>query len=153
KRQAMLSASEKDYKLHDVHEPCNAQVVALLLEHYRTSHAFVAQRVSSDTVADDLLQRRVQKAYEYPVRALGERCILAWFYRILRRTRVDDYPARAAEKHARARWVDAVIAESRLHMPAVDETPATLCRCVEAIMPTSKPVYAELLQRIDLGEE
>src|SRR5262249_54089970 len=66
---------------------------------------------------------------------------------------VDDYPARAAEKHARARWVDAVIAESRLHMPAVDETPATLCRCVEAIMPTSKPVYAELLQRIDLGEE
>src|SRR5262245_38880455 len=43
RRQAMVDALAQDQTRHDVREPCNAQGVVFLLEHYRTFHAFVAQ--------------------------------------------------------------------------------------------------------------
>ena len=98
----MVDALEQDQMRHDVREPYNAQVVVFLLEHYRTFHALVAQRIGSDTVADDLLQQSVQKALEHPARACEATRRFAWFYHILRSTLVDDYRARAAEENTRA---------------------------------------------------
>jgi RNA polymerase sigma-70 factor (ECF subfamily) len=127
--------------------------MALLLENYHKFHVFVAQRVSSDAVADDLLQQSLQKALEHPVMAQEATSILAWFYRILRSTRVDYYRARAAEEKKGAQWIDAIITEGRTPMPAVDEPQAAPCACLARLLPTLKPSYAELIQRIDLGEE
>jgi len=56
----MAYTSAQDHLLHDMREPLNEQVIALLLENYHKFHVFVAQRVSSDAVADDLLQYTAQ---------------------------------------------------------------------------------------------
>jgi len=149
----MRHAPEQDQTLHDVREPLNEQVVALLLEHYHTFHAFVAHRVGSDTVADDLLQQSLQKALEHPAKARETTRIFAWFYHILRSSLVDYYRARAAEAKKGAHWGEAVIAQGRAHIPALDEPQATLCTCFERLLPSLKPEYAELIHRIDLGEE
>jgi len=153
RRQMMRHAPEQDQTFHDVREPLNEQVVALLLAKSRTFHAFVAQRVGSDTVADDLLQQSLQKALEHPAMARETPRIFAWFSHILRSTLVDYYRARAAEEKKGAHWGQAVIAQGRTHVPALDEPQAVPCTCVEGLLPTLKPSYAELLQRIDLGEE
>ena len=149
----MRHAPEQDQTLHDVREPLNAQVVALLLENYHTFHAFVAHRVGSDTVADDLLQQSLQKALEHPAMAREPTRIFAWFYHILRSVLVDYYRARAAEAKKGAHWGKAVMAQGRAYIPALDEPQAVPCPCVEGLLPTLKPSYAELLQRIDLEEE
>ena len=118
----MVDTFEQDHTLHDMYEPCNAQVMALVLEHDRTFHTCVAPRVGGDTVAADLLQQRVQQAVEHPARAREATRLFAWFSRILRSTRADDYRARVAEEH-HARWGKTVIAQDRTHLPRPRRAP------------------------------
>ena len=73
--------------------------------------------------------------------------VVAWFYRILRRTIVDAYRRR----HARSRALDAFEAQSSDAISAEDER--ALCGCLRLLIPTLKPEYAEVIERVDLQQQ
>jgi RNA polymerase sigma-70 factor (ECF subfamily) len=143
----------QDGAIHEALEPLNEQAVSVLLENHRKFRAFLGKRVGSDAFADDLLQQSLKKALEHPAMAREETSILAWFYHILRSALVDHYRSRAAEEKKATQWVAVMLAQGETHIPAVDETQAALCACFTGLLPTLKPSYAELIQRIDLQEE
>ena len=109
--------------------------------------AFLRRHVRSEAEAEDLLQSGLLKALRHEQDWEGKENILAWFYRILRNALIDYYRTRNAEdrKH-----------ESLEHDPAVAVSPEDreqLCACFEGVLPSLKPEYAEVLRRVDLGDE
>ena len=71
----------------------------------------------------------------------------AWFYRILRRTIIDVYRRRDARKRALGRM------EAEFNAPPDAGEQRAACACLEALLPSLKPEYAQLIQQIDLGEQ
>lgn len=77
-------------------------------------------------------------------------CVMAWFYRILRNAVVDYYRARAAESRKLDGFQEELNARNEQAVPSPDEMKPTVCGCLERMLPTIRPAYAELLRRIDL---
>ncbi|MDY7227127.1 RNA polymerase sigma factor [Hyalangium rubrum] len=122
-------------------------VVRVLVENHRRFLSFLERRVGSHAVAEELLQaayvRTLEKGHELRE---GESAV-AWFYRLLRNALVDHYRKQASEGRAMER-------EAREATEQGDdpELKATVCACMGELLPTLKPEYAELLQRVDLEE-
>jgi RNA polymerase sigma-70 factor (ECF subfamily) len=109
--------------------------------------AFLRRHVQSESEAEDLLQQALLKAIRHQTEWDGKENILAWFYRILRNTLIDHYRSQAAE-HRRMGTLEQEIAPSL----SLEER-EHLCGCFEGLLPSLKPEYAEVLRRVDLGEE
>jgi RNA polymerase sigma factor (sigma-70 family) len=73
--------------------------------------------------------------------------VIAWFYRILRRTIIDAYRRRDVRRRA----LDAFEAEPSDTMTTEDER--TLCGCLRLLVPTLKPEYAEVIERVELQQQ
>lgn len=127
--------------------PADAAVAAALVDNHRRFLAFLTRRVGSRADAEDILQdafaRGLARAGE--IRD-GERAV-AWFYRLLRNAVADHWRARAA----RDRGDEALARESAAEAAPDPEIEAEICRCFEALLPTLKPEYAEMIRAVDLG--
>ncbi|WP_009960598.1 RNA polymerase sigma factor [Verrucomicrobium spinosum] len=120
-----------------------------LLEHLSEFLAFARKRLSSPELAADAVQESLLKALRSSGELRDDESAKAWFYRILRRTIIDLY--RRDDVHARA--VEKLKVElDRQAAPNLDEERVT-CQCMKALLPTMKPEYAELIERLDLGGE
>lgn len=111
--------------------------------------AFLRSRVGSQAVAEDILQEAFARALARGETLRSEESAVAWFYRLLRNAIVDHYRRNAAAGRAH----DAVAAEAQLRGEALDdELHTTVCQCVNELLPTLKPEYAEALRSVDLEE-
>lgn len=122
------------------------QLVENPLEHRDAFLAFIRQRVGDPDIAADVLQDSLLKALKSADQVRDNENAVAWFYRILRHTLVDLYRRRAV----RYRALQVLQADTQ-RAPTIEEKP-TLCACLETLLPTLKPEYAELIRAVDLAE-
>ena len=123
------------------------QLVEHLLQHREAFLAFLRKRVADPDVAADVLQDSLLKALKNAAQIRDDENVVAWFYRILRHSLIDLYRRRAVRDRALQdlqRELD--------HAPTPEEQ-RSLCACLQTLLPTLKPEYAELIQTVDLGEE
>lgn len=106
---------------------------------------FVRRRLRTEADADDLLQQALLRAAER-IGSLrqGER-LDAWFFRILRNALVDHHAQRASQA-------------SRLTLlpeDVADASPREVagCACALGMVEGLSPEQAEMIRRVDLGEE
>ena len=109
--------------------------------------AFARKRVNDPELAADVVQESLLKAVKSAEQLREEENVTAWFYRILRRTIIDLYRRKAANKRA----MEAL--EAHMDAPADKEEERTACACVAGLVPTLKPEYGDLVKRLDLEGE
>lgn len=117
-----------------------------LLENRDALLGYVRSKVGDDELAEDILQDSLLRALRAAPDLEDEDRLVSWLYRIIRNAITDAYRRHAAA----ARRLEAYALEEAAAAPT-DEDEVALCVCFEALLPTLKPEYAELIERMDLG--
>jgi RNA polymerase sigma factor (sigma-70 family) len=120
--------------------------VGQLLDAREQLLGYVRKRIDDPELAEDILQDSLLRAIRATPELRDPDRLLPWFYRILQNAIVDAYRRRGLERRHPAP-IDG-------HEPAAPpEDEAVLCACFEALIPTLRPEYAELIRSIELGGE
>jgi len=98
--------------------------------------------LGADAVQDSLL-----KAIGAKEQLREQDSAKAWFYRILRRTIIDLYRRR----DARERAIENL--QREFNGPPDDEEERLVCACMNELIATLRPQYADLIRRLDLNSE
>ncbi len=122
-------------------------VVAALVDNHRKFLGFLQKRVGSRADAEDILQDAFTRGLARAGEIRDEERAVAWFYRLLRNAVVDHWRAQAA----RGRRDEALAREPMTEAAPDPESEGEICRCLEALLPTLRPEYAEILRAVDLG--
>lgn len=115
-----------------------------LLENLRTFVAFTRKRIGDPHLAEDVVQDSLLKALRSDRQPAPGDDVIAWFYRILRRSIIDLYRRR----DVRGRVLERLQAELPEQPDAATER--VLCQCVKRLLPGLPEQYRDLLQRVDL---
>ena len=115
-----------------------------LLKNLKTFVAFTRKRVGDPHLAEDVVQESLLKALRSDRKPADDEDVIAWFYRILRRSIIDLYRRR----DVRDRALERLQAELPEQPDAAAER--ILCQCVKRLMPGLPEQYRDVLQRIDL---
>jgi RNA polymerase sigma-70 factor (ECF subfamily) len=124
------------------------ETVAVLVDNHRQFLAFLERRVGSREVAEDILQDAFVRGLGRAGQLRDEQSVIAWFYRSLRNALID-YWRRSGSERRIFEGGDAVDAAAEEHA-ADPELMRAVCECVNALVDTLKPEYAEALRRVDL---
>ena len=108
---------------------------------------FLEERLGSRAEAEDLLQTAFLKAITQGTTLRTEEKVVPWFYQLIRNLLVDHYRHRDTVARAMKR----VAAETATGLD--EELFGATRACVREVVDTLKPEYAELIRRVDLGEE
>lgn len=115
-----------------------------LIKNLNTFVAFARKRIGDPHLAEDVVQDSLIKALRSDRKPARAEEVIAWFYRILRRSIIDLY-----RRHdVRARALEQFQGEPPQQPDAVAER--VLCGCVKRLLPGLPYQYREVLQRIDL---
>jgi len=120
-------------------------VEEILLKHRSKLLGFINQRVSDPDLAEDVLQEGLLKALRSSEALRDEERLLPWFYRILNNAMIDTYRKRNVEE----RYLESYAREIALEGRELEEE-AALCECLWELLPSLKPEYAELIDRLEL---
>ena len=120
-------------------------VLASLVESRAALLAFIRSKVADPDAAEDLLQESLLKALRSAPMLRDEDRLVSWFYQIVRHAIADYYRRQGRE----ARHLEAYARDLEAH--TIAEEQAQLCACVEKLIPTLKPEYADVIVRVDLG--
>lgn len=123
-------------------KPIDKEVIGILLENHSRFRSFIARRVGSESVAEDILQLSFKKALEHPPVSADEMSVLAWFYTTLRNTLIDHFRSLSSEEKK--------LTELSAFQYQDQETENAICQCLTALLPTLKPEYAKVVREIDL---
>lgn len=123
------------------------EVIQRLVANHRRFLQFLEARVSSRSVAEDILQAAFVRGVEKAGTVVHEQNAVAWFYRLLRNALIDHYRRNASEIKARSRNA------TDMEIPSDEDVRTEVCQCINALLPTLKPEYADLIARVDLREE
>lgn len=115
-----------------------------LLANLKTFVSFARKRVGDLHLAEDVVQDSLVKALASARKPAQEEDTVAWFYRILRRSIIDLYRRRDANKRALARF------QQELSDLLTASEERLLCQCFKRLLPSVPAQYRHLLQRIDL---
>ncbi len=119
----------------------------VLTENLAAFHAFARSRIGDADLAADVVQDALLKALRAEVHLEDDDNLVAWFYRILRNTITDLHRKKASQMKALEQFghdFDAVPDE---------EVRQAICGCLRRLLPTLKPEYAEVVQRVDFNEQ
>lgn len=119
-------------------------VEEVLLRHRGKLLGFIQKRVSDPGLAEDVLQEGLLKALRSAGDLRDEERLLPWFYRILNNAIIDTYRKRNVE----TRYLEAYAREVELEDRPTDQS--ALCECFRELLPSMKPEYAELIDRLEL---
>jgi RNA polymerase sigma-70 factor (ECF subfamily) len=115
--------------------------------------AFVQRRVSDAELAEDILQAAYMRALEKADGLREEESAVGWFYRVLRNAVIDHFRRSATESSAMDRWAHEVGWTAEGEPAAAPEAARTfICGCIDHVLPTLRPAYAQLLREVDLAE-
>ncbi|MGC3960333.1 MAG: sigma-70 family RNA polymerase sigma factor [Verrucomicrobiota bacterium] len=123
------------------------KITTQLLQELEQFTNFVRSRVNDPHLAADVVQDSLLKAIKAAEQLREDESVTAWFYRILRHSIIDLYRRRAVSQSALERL------ECELEAVPDTEEKRVACNCVETLIPMLKPDYAELIRRLDLGNE
>lgn len=112
-----------------------------------TFRAFLSRRTRSHADADDLLQDALLKATAKIHTVRDDAAIVPWFYRVLRNA-LADHSAKLASTEAA---LEAASNEVEPPPTPIYERPG--CACSITRLDSLTPQYAEILRRIDMGQE
>lgn len=129
--------------------PDSEGVLATLVENHRQFLAFLERRLRSREEAEDVLQEAFVRGIEKSDDLRDVDSAVAWFYRMLRNTLIDRHRRRDAEERALERFASE---QSGVQPPVDEELMREVCDCVSRLLPTIKPEYASILQRVELEE-
>lgn len=122
-----------------------AKMETVLLENLEQFTAFVRRRISDPELVADIVQDSLLKALKSGDQLRENENVTAWFYKILRNAIIDVYRRRNVNERA--------IEKLKVDLDtATEETKSETCRCIDGIIPTLKPEYAELIRKVDLAE-
>lgn len=128
--------------------------LGILLDNQKAFLGFLRKHLPSEEAAEDLLQHGLLKAVRAGGGLADRQSAVAWFYAILRNSLTDFYRSRAADGRRADGLLNDLLATGGDSIPAPDdELTREICACFKRLLPTLKPEYAELVQRIDLGGE
>jgi len=126
--------------------PASPDVIERLVAGHREFLAFLQTRVPDKEVAEELLLNALVRALEKGGTIEQSESSVAWFYRMLRNALIDYYRRSASQTTNLKKY-----AQESEH--AVEpELHGAICRCVNALLPTLKPEYAEIIKRVDLED-
>jgi RNA polymerase sigma factor (sigma-70 family) len=134
-------------------QPISEETTNLLVENRRRFKQFLTKRLSNEADAEEILQQSLRKVMERPPSSDERESVLAWFFEVLRNAVTDHYRRGASEKRKHEE-----LKQNQLAQGEPVQTPDLgledgVCECLKGLLPALKPEYADLLQRIDLGEE
>jgi RNA polymerase sigma-70 factor (ECF subfamily) len=129
--------------------PSASSIAPVLVENHRRFLAFLERRVPSREIAEDILQDAFVRGLAKAPPPGGSDSIVAWFYQVLRNAIVDHYRRAGARTRALDRFAREPATPA--WVPDDAELMATVCVCVESLVATLKPEYAEAIARVDLG--
>jgi RNA polymerase sigma-70 factor (ECF subfamily) len=79
--------------------------------------------------------------------------IIPWFYQILRHALIDYYRSKETDSKRLQAFLDESETLGPHQVPSLDELQPTICACLDRLVLTLKPNYADLIRRIDLAGE
>jgi RNA polymerase sigma-70 factor (ECF subfamily) len=121
--------------------------VQLLVANHGRFLSFLQPRVGSKEVAEEILQAAFVKGIEKSGTIRDGETAIAWFYRLLRNAVIDHYRHDAAQRRGHDRYVE----ENPEPTTELDtELEGAVCACIDDLIPTLKPEYADVLRRVDL---
>jgi RNA polymerase sigma factor (sigma-70 family) len=119
-----------------------------LLDQRRQFLRFLERRVSSPSLAEDILQNAYLRALEHSSAIRKDESSTAWFYRVLRNAVIDHYRHRQVEDRVFNQWA----AELETEVAPNDLTHNLVCQCIARALPSLTPAYAQILGEVDLAE-
>ena len=129
--------------------PEDTRLAQRLVEGPEQFLGYIRRRVHDPELAEDILQDSLLRALRAAPQLRDEDRLVPWFYRVLEHAIVDAYRRRGTER----KHLGGPLPDDR-ELPAMEpEEEAALCECFRALVPTLKPEYAELIERLDLGGE
>ncbi len=126
----------------------SADVTATLLAHRRVFKSFLASRVGNEADAEDLLQNGLVKALQRAGEVKDGEKAVAWFYQLLRNVVIDHVRSRTASSRRDDAW-----ASDSVTLADDADARRQICGCFEKLIPSLKPMHAELLRRVELQEQ
>jgi RNA polymerase sigma-70 factor (ECF subfamily) len=127
--------------------PLSREVEEALVENHRRFLAFLERRTGDRAGAEDILQSAYSRAVEKGVPAEDSAGAVNWFFAVLKNAITDHYRHRAVE----ARAIEKLTAESPSEA-ADPELRDEVCACFRRLLPTLHAEYAEILEKVDLGD-
>jgi RNA polymerase sigma-70 factor (ECF subfamily) len=119
-------------------------VEEVLLRHRGKLLGFIQKRVADPDAAEDVLQDGLLKALRSSGELRDDERLLPWFYQILQNAIIDTYRKRSVEM----RYLETFARETGLDTASEDHT--ELCACLRELLPSLKPEYAQLIDRLEL---
>jgi len=107
--------------------------------------AYIHKQVDDPEPAEDILQDALLRAVRSAPELREQDRLIPWFYSILRNAIVDTYRRRSVEqRHVRP------LGDIELTLEPQEDDERVLCACFEALIPTLKSDYAELIRGMEL---
>lgn len=134
---------------HGVRDSMSLDIAPVLIEHQRAFLRFLTRHMGSTDMAEEVLQQFYLRALSKSSDIKKQASVLPWLYRVLGSTLADYYRAQTARQYGEVEY-------AHLQPTCANEctiAPQAVCTCFYHLIPTLKPEYAVVLQRIDLGGE
>ena len=141
--------SEPMFRPGDEEAPDTDAIVAVLLEHRSDFVAFVASRVASREIAEEIVQDAFARGVTKVETVRDGESAVAWFYRVLRNAVVDYHCRRRTAEKALETFAN----EVTTHQDPPEEIRDVVCRCVKRLAGTLKPEYAAALVAVEVDEK
>jgi RNA polymerase sigma-70 factor (ECF subfamily) len=105
---------------------------------------FLERRVGRRDLAEEILQDAFVRGLTRASSIQASESAIAWFYRLLRNALTDHHRRQASESRA---------LEAAAREPVEDdpELMTTVCDCVDGLLATLKPEYAQAIRRVDMN--
>jgi RNA polymerase sigma factor (sigma-70 family) len=123
------------------------QVSQILAANHARFLRFLERRVGRREEAEEILQDAFVRGLSRADSIQSGDSAVAWFYRLLRNALIDHLRRQGSERRA----LEAVAAEGVAPVPTPDEELMnTICRCVDDLLATLKPEYAQAIRQVDM---
>jgi RNA polymerase sigma-70 factor (ECF subfamily) len=126
----------------------DAAFAAALTDNRQAFLGFLTRHLGTVEAAEEVLQQFYLRAISKAAHLRKRESVVRWLYRLLNTTLVD-YTRREATR----RQHEATYARHQALTGEDPELTATVCTCLYRLLPTLKSAYADILRRVDLGEE
>lgn len=134
-------------------EKLDTGVIEALVSNHAEFKRFLTKRLPSESVAEEILQQSLAKAVEKQSSLKNEESAVSWFYTVLKNALIDYYRSSASESDKNAAYLDELTILGGDRVAPADELEAAICACINRLLPTLKPAYAEIIKRVDLDGE
>ncbi|VAW22499.1 hypothetical protein MNBD_ALPHA12-2170 [hydrothermal vent metagenome] len=127
------------------------EIAVVLTKNHRAFLDFLTRRLGSRSDAEDVLQDFCLKALSHQDQLRDPDSLVAWLYALLRTTLVDHYRKTGRQGEVSRAYAQEIKLAQPMH--ETDALHDDLCACLHALLPAMRPDQADLVRRVDLGEE